>query len=71
MNYDYVFFCKGRQLEIVTDTILEAIEYLQWREPELTFGHLAYYVNLETGIKTPVFDKRKIFLDELKNLIKV
>lgn len=69
--FDYIFHFNGRQIEIVADTIDEALEYLQFREPGLLFTHLSYFVSMKTGEKTPVFNKREIFLDKLQELIKV
>jgi hypothetical protein len=71
MTYDYVFHYGNRQLEIVTDTIADALAHLRYQEPSLQFDNLVYFINMATGERTPVFDKRKVFLDEIKELVKV
>lgn len=70
-TYDYVFEYEGKQIEIVTDSISDAITYLQFRAPKLNFTNLLYFVNMTTGEKTPVYNKRKIFLDDFQKLVKV
>ncbi len=66
MNYNYVFHFRGRKLEIVTDTIMEALDCLKTYEPQLSFTDLNYFISMKTGEKTPVFNTRKISLDELE-----
>lgn len=68
MTYNYVFKFENRNLEIVTDTIPDALEYLRFREPRLNFGHLVYFISMKTGERTPVYEKRKIYLDEVNKL---
>lgn len=69
--FDYIFYYEGTQLEIVANTITEALEYLRFREPNLSFFNLMYFVSMKTGEKTPVYNKRKIFIDNCQELIKV
>lgn len=69
--YDYIFQYENKQLEIVTDTISEALEYLQFREPQLLFTHLKYFICMKTGAKTPVFNTRKIYIDNFQENVKV